>query len=171
MPLSRRRFIRLTIGVGLVASSGYIFKDVFLPAQLDAGERRTFESFLETLIPSDETPGALQLGVGKKILEKASQDVKYRRLMRDGCAWLNRRARERAGAVFLSLDESRREDIVGESAGSPAGSVPRIFFERMRSDAFFQYYAHPAAWKGLGYKGPPQPDGYPDYTSPQSFRS
>jgi hypothetical protein len=60
MALSRRSFLRLTLGAGLLASSGYILKDLFLPAQLYSGERETLQAFLDTLIPSDETPGALQ---------------------------------------------------------------------------------------------------------------
>lgn len=171
MPLSRRKFLRLTLGVGLIASSGYILKGVFIPAQLDVRERRTFEAVIDVLIPSDETPGALQLGVAKKILHKASQDTQYRRLIREGCAWLDSKARSRGGAGYLSLHEGNREKVMEELAGSPAGSLPGIFFGQLRSDAFFHYYAHPASWKGLGYKGPPQPDGYPDYTEPQFLPS
>lgn len=167
--ISRRSFLRLTVGAGLLASSGFILKGVFLPAELDAGERQTLEAFLDTLIPSDETPGALQLGVAEKILAKASGDSQYRRLIRKGCAWLDRRAGSKPGAGYSSLNEKRQEEIVGESAGSPAGSVPRIFFDIVRSDAFYYYYAHPASWTGLGYQGPPQPYGYPGYTEPGTF--
>jgi hypothetical protein len=164
MLVSRRKFLRLTLGVGLLASSGYILKDIFLPSQLDIAERRTFTAFLDTLIPSDETPGALKLGVAEKILNKASQDAQYRRLIRKGCAWLDRKARGRGGAGYSSLDEGNREVVMGELVGVAAVSVPGIFFEQMRSDALFHYYAHPASWRGLGYKGP-------DYTEQQPFVS
>jgi Gluconate 2-dehydrogenase subunit 3 len=168
MTFSRRSFLRLTLGAGLLASSGYILKDPFLPAQLYSGERETLEAFLDTLIPSDETPGALQLGVARKVLAKASEDNQYRRLIRKGCAWLDRKAKERGGTGYAKLGERAREEVAAESAVAPAGSVARIFFERVRSDAFFHYYACPASWAGLGYKGPPQPHGYPDYNAPQS---
>jgi hypothetical protein len=169
MALSRRRFLRLTLGAGLLASSGYILKDVLMPRPLDVGERRTVMAFLDTLIPPDETPGALQLGVAEKIVHKAAEDEQYRRLIRKGCSWLNRRAKSTGGVEYAALGEQRREALMGETADSPEGSVPRIFFERVRSDAFFYYYAHPASWAGLRYKGPPQPDGYPDYTRPRAF--
>jgi hypothetical protein len=169
--LSRRKFLRLTLGVGLVASSGYILKDIFMPSQLDSGERGTFKAFLDTLIPSDETPGALQLGVSEKILAKASEDAQYRRLVRKGCSWLNRRAKGRGSAGYTSLGQCGQEAVLRELADAPENSAAHIFFERLRSDAFFYYYAHPASWAGLRYKGPPQPDGYPDYTEPQAFIS
>ena len=171
MPLTRRKFLRLTTGIGLLASSGYILKDIFLPPQLDVAERRTLEAVLDTLIPSDETPGALKLGVSSKILDKASQDAQYRRLIRKGCSWLDRKASGRGASGYSSLDEGNREAVMGELAGVPDGSVAAIFFEQLRSDAFFHYYAHAASWRGMGYKGPPQPEGYPDYTEPQSFIS
>ncbi|MEJ2696808.1 MAG: gluconate 2-dehydrogenase subunit 3 family protein [Candidatus Sulfobium sp.] len=171
MAISRRSFLRLTLGTGLLFSSGYILKDVFMPAQLGAGERRTLGAYLDTLIPQDQTPGAVQLGVPEKIFHAASEDAQYRRLVRKGCRWLDLRARRMGRDGFTSLGEREREEVAEESAGAPAGSVPRIFFERTRAYAFFHYYAHPASWEGLGYKGPPQPDGYPDYTKPQSLLS
>ncbi len=171
MALSRRSFLRLTLGAGLLASSGYILKDIFLPAQLYSGERETLEAFLDALIPPDETPGALQLGVAGKILAEASEDNQYRRLIRKGCAWLDRKAKESGRAEYAALGERAREKVAEEAAVAPEGSLARIFFERVRSDAFFHYYARPASWAGLGYKGPPQPDGYPDYVAPQSAPS
>ncbi len=171
MPLNRRKFLRLTLGMGLLATSGYILKGVYMPAQLDVREVTTFKAFLDSLIPSDETPGALQLGVGEKILKKASEDAQYRRVIREGCNWLDRRAKSRGGAGYSSLSLRRREELLGESAVSPQRSAARIFFECIRSDAFFYYYAHPAGWTGLRYKGPPQPEGYPDYTEAETLIS
>ncbi len=169
--MNRRNFLRLTFGTGLLASAGYILKEVFIPAQLDVGERRTLEAFLDTLIPATETPGALQLGVAEKILAASSDDAQYRRLIKKGCGWLDGKAKSRGVTEYLLLGEREREDVVGGAAGAPAGTLARIFFERLRSDAFYHYYAHPASWRGFGYQGPPQPDGYPDYIKPQSFLS
>lgn len=166
--ITRRKFLRLTLGAGLVASSGYILKEVLIPSQIGTGERLTLEAFLETLIPSDLTAGALELGVARKILARASGDAQYRRLVKRGCGWLDGMAKRRGRAGYASLGEGQRDEVTGEAAAAPAGSVPRIFFEVMRSDAFFHYYANPASWEGLGYKGPPQPDGYRDYTEPQT---
>lgn len=166
--ITRRKFLKLTLGAGLVASSGYILKEVLIPSPIGAGERLTLEAFLETLIPSDLTPGALELGVARKILARASADARYRRLVKRGCGWLDGMSKRRGQAGYASLNESQREEVAGGAAAAPAGSVPRIFFEVMRSDAFFHYYANPASWAGLGYKGPPQPDGYRDYTEPQA---
>ncbi|MGE5300269.1 MAG: gluconate 2-dehydrogenase subunit 3 family protein [Acidobacteriota bacterium] len=165
MAFSRRSFLRVTLGIALLASSGYILKDLFLPSQIDPAKRRTLEALLDTLIPSDTTPGAVQLGVSRKILGKAFEDSEYRRLVRKGCDWLDRMAGDHKVNSFSSLGGREREELVGQAEEAPAGSLPRIFFERMRAEAFFHYYAHPASWKKIGYTGPPQPDGYPDYAA------
>jgi hypothetical protein len=170
MAFSRRSFLRTSLGIGLLVSSGYVLKDLFLPAAIKPEERRTIEAFIDTLIPQDTTPGALQLGVAAKILAKAHEDGQYRRLARKGCEWLDRKAGTRRADGFFSLGGREREELVGQAAKAAVGSVPRIFFERLRADAFFHYYANPASWKGLRYKGPPQPDGYPDYAAEPSAR-
>jgi len=153
----------LALGTGLLASSGYILKNVFLPSQITSREVKTLEAFLDTLIPSDETPGAIELGVAERIRLLADQDYRYKRLLKSGCVWLDNKASERAADTFSSLDPAKREDIVREASGSGRESLPRTFFERVRSDSFTHYYAQPETWKSLGYKGPPQPDGFPDY--------
>ena len=163
MSFSRRSFLRLALGTGLLASSGYILKNVFFPSQITAREVKTLEAFLDTLIPSDETPGALELGVAERIRLLADKDYRYRRLLKSGCGWLDNKASERTADTFSSLNPDKREEVVREAAGSGRESLPRIFFERVRFDAFTHYYARPETWKSLGYKGPPQPEGFPDY--------
>jgi hypothetical protein len=163
MAFSRRSFLRLTLGIGLLASSGYILKNVFLPSQITSRENKTLEALLDTLIPSDETPGAIELGTLGKIRLLADRDYQYRRLLKSGCAWLNDKAAEQNTDTFSSLSAAKREEVVRQAAGSRPESMPRLFFERIRSDAFDHYYAQPESWRALGYKGPPQPEGFPDY--------
>ena len=49
---------------------------------------------------------------------------------------------------------------------APSGSTPKRFFDHVRSAAFTEYYARPETWASLGYKGPPQPLGFMDFTQP-----
>jgi hypothetical protein len=171
MAFSRRSFLRLALGTGLLASSGYILKNIFFPSQITSREIETLEAFLDTLIPSDVTPGATELGVSKKIRLLADKDYQYRRLLKNGCAWLDKGALRQNSDTFSSLSPATREDVVKEAAGSGRESLPRIFFERVRSDAFTHYYSRPETWKALGYKGPPQPEGFPDYADAPPHRT
>ncbi len=164
--ISRRLFLKFSLGGGLIASSGYIFKTVLFPSQVTPDETRTLSAYLDTLIPPDVTPGAVQLKVPEMIISKSTSDRKYRRLIRKGCRWLDAQAGYFNGDSFASLDEHNRQEIIKIASEGERDSLQGIFFERTRLDAFFYYYGTAKSWKGLGYKGPPQPYGFPDYTSP-----
>ncbi len=163
MPLSRRELLRLTLGAGLLAASGYLFRDIFLPSDLTRSEEKTLAALLDTLIPDDEIPGALQFGVMEKIREKARGDYQYRRLVKWGCSWIDSLAGRLHSLRFAVISEKDRDNILTIAMEGDADSLPRIFFQQMRSDAFYYYYSHPGTWPQLRYNGPPQPGGFPDY--------
>ncbi|UCE78583.1 MAG: gluconate 2-dehydrogenase subunit 3 family protein [Nitrospiraceae bacterium] len=164
--ISRRLFLKLSIGAGLLASSGYIFKTVLWPSQVTPDETKTLASYLDTLIPPDITPGAVELNVHEMIISKTRTDRKYRRLIKKGCRWLDTEAGSFNADRFASLGELNRQKIVKIASQGKRDSLTGIFFERTRLDAFFYYYGTIQSWKSLGYEGPPQPIGFPDYTSP-----
>jgi hypothetical protein len=170
MKISRRRFLRISIGAGLLASSGYVWKALYWPSGLTPEEVRTLSSCLDTLIPADESPAASQVGVTEQIISRSSEERKYLVLLKRGCSWLDKAAGRHGAPDFASLSEEKREQVLGTAQAEPEDSIPRGFFERMRHDAFFYYYAHPESWVGLGYSRPPQPLGYPDYASPPKGR-
>ncbi len=53
-----------------------------------------------------------------------------------------------------------------QTRNSAADSPARRAFARTREDAFAAFYGDPRAWPGIGYRGPPQPEGFPDYDRP-----
>lgn len=158
------------MGAGLLATSGYLFLEVFRPSQLNHRETKTIEALLGTLIPDDETPGALKLGVSEMILSKAATQNKYRHIIKKGSEWLDREAGKLSSTDFTALREEDRDSIVARAIESPTDSLPRNFLELMRADAFEFYYSNPRSWAQLGYNGPPQPNGFMDYYKPRSPR-
>ena len=170
MSFTRRDFLRITVGAGLLATSGYLFLEVFRPSQLDHHETKTIEALLVTLIPDDETPGALKFGVSEMILSKAAMQNKYRHIIRKGSEWLDRAAGKLSSKGFMDLREEERDSIVATAMESQSDSLPRKFLELMRADAFEYYYSNPLSWAQLGYNGPPQPNGFTDYYKPRAPR-
>ncbi len=164
--ISRRLFLKLSLGAGLLASSGYIFKTVLWPSQVTPDETKTLSAYLDTLIPPDVTPGAVQLNVPEMIISKSRTDRKYRRLIKKGCRWLDTQAGDFKTDTFASLGGETRQEIVKIASEAERSSLPGIFFKQIRLDAFFYYYGTAESWEGLGYDGPPQPLGFPDYTYP-----
>jgi hypothetical protein len=127
----------------------------------------TLKAYVDTLIPADETPSGTALQVDRKLLRVAGGQPDYRRLLQLGLDWLNAQARAQYGRDFPELEDEEREAVVARAAAAAHDTLQRIFFERTRADAFFHYYGRPESWRGMaGYRGPPQPEGFPDYARP-----
>lgn len=162
----RRRFLEWALGAGLLVWSGHLFKGVFWPSALNSAELQTLATYLDTFIPADETPSATAMGVHKQIIATAATDYRFRRLLHRGCSWLDEQAEKLGAESFAQLNDGAREQIVARAAADVQDSLPGVFFERLRREAFFHYYGHPLSWAGFPYAGPPQPKGYLDYSLP-----
>jgi len=134
---------------------------------LDSAQSHCLHIWIETLIPADEvSPAASELGVSSLVTVKAIGNPNYLKLIQAGCRWLDKQARSRGGKNFATIDVADRERVVRLAEQATAKSMPRMFFEHTRQDAFHFYYAQPETWLMLDYPGPPQPQGFMDYTRP-----
>lgn len=163
MKFDRRRVLRLFTGAALFASSAAILKSVFLPATLSSGERAILKAYLDTLIPDDDSPGAIALGIPEKMAAAAEKDRDYLRLLHIGCSWLDATSGSNG---FVSSVEAVREELLDQLEHSEIPSEEWVFYQRTRRDAFQHYYADPRTIAALDYPGPPQPVGFPDYGAP-----
>ena len=121
---------------------------------------------VETLLPADKAPGAVDLGVDRQLLERTRRDPRYRRLLERGCRWLDDQAPALGALAFAELEVEDREAVIDRAARAPARTLPRRFFDRVWGDVRTLYYSHPASWPALGYGGPPQPLGFPGHHRP-----
>lgn len=170
MLFSRRRFLGFSLGAGLLTGVGLVFKKLFWPTPATTPEFQTLAAYLDTLIPADETPSATQLRITERLVAQAETDSGYQRLITKGCAWLDAQARQQGAAHFAALGEAQRERVINLAASGEAGLLAVMFFDRTRADAFSHYYAHPQSWRALDYAGPPQPQGFMNYTQAPSRR-
>lgn len=172
MSLSRRCFLLWSITAGLLGQSQRLLAAVVLPTFsddlfLDADQSRCLRAWIDTLLPADEvSPAASELGVASRVADNALGNPDYLKLIRAGCRWLDRQARPRGKQAFANLDVPDRERVVRLAEQATTKSLPRVFFERTREDAFLFYYAQPETWVMLDYPGPPQPRGFMDHTRP-----
>jgi len=164
MQPARRLILKLLSAVVLITGRRRV-RAAPADATTAVGDEATLRAWLATLIPDDETPGALALGVDEQLLRLAAGRPALQALLHEGCRWLDRQARARSGGVFAAADERHREAIAGTAADSEAGSLPQLFFRATRTEAMRIYYAHPDSWAALHYHGPPQPNGFPRYAS------
>lgn len=166
MRRDRRRFLSLMLVATLLANTRTLIADILDAARSGPVSLAALKPYLEILIPQDETPGAVELGVPARLLGRAAENPGYRKLLIAGCNWLDRQAREMDVADFAALTADQRTIIVGRAAAAPSHSLPGRFFRLTRADAFSVYYARSEIWANLNYPGPPQPVGFPDYARP-----
>ncbi len=174
MKLTRRQIMRLFARAGFVASFGPMAtmavaqdtKDRFDPAI-----RRTFIRFLDTLIPDENgSPGAETSGVADILATEAEGMPRILEFIDEGCRWLDAEAQETGALSFAELDAENRETIVRRASLAEPTLLQRQFFDVVLEVALSAYYATPAGWQVIGYDGPPQPFGFPDYAEPPEGR-
>lgn len=152
----------ISLGLGLPAAA----QAAAPPAHWMApGPRSTLMGYFDTLIPDG--------GVGAEMDRRlaALPAGGERQLLADVCNWLDAEAHKAGGAGFAELDEGGRNAVLELAYALPQGEAMRRFFDRTRSLAFSTYYSKASSWAGLGYAGPPQPQGFMDYTQPPGKRS
>ena len=118
---------------------------------------RIFAAFCDTLVPADAlTPAASTLGVDAAILGDVRGDALAERLVGVGCAWLD----AACAGDFVAAAEAARVAAVERMQAMPWESPAGRFFVVIRNTVMADYYAQPAAWKGLALDRPPQPLGF-----------
>ena len=161
----RRQFLRTLVLLGSFLPAKVLLA-LPIEKQQQAGSLTALPAFLDTLIPEDISPSASQLNVGPDLINRARQESGFERLLILGCSWLNEQAQKQGHPLFENLDEASRIAIVKVAEQSADRSLPGAFFNAVQHYAFGIYYAHPETWVSLGFNGPPQPVGFPDYARP-----
>ncbi len=164
--ISRRFFSKLVAFTGLSTIFGSLLAWAQIQPIKDSIDITALEAYVDTLIPPDETPGAVALGVVDRILKKSETEAAYQAMIVSGCQWLNRQARKEGFEGFSKLSEENKEKIVRIAEMSLPGSPENSFFLKTRSDSFVYYYSNPKALALLSYSGPPQPLGFLDHGLP-----
>jgi hypothetical protein len=168
-PLSALKFTRRQLLQLLLPLAAWLPAPMLLAAANGDAQssKKSFAAFLDLLLPQDEfSPGASAVGVDAALIEQARGDRQLGKIIELGVGWLDRQAQTQGVKGFHELAEDRQLLVVSIAERQRAGSLPRVFFENIRYQAFGHYYADPRSWGGLGYAGPPQPRGFMDYQQP-----
>lgn len=164
--LSRRVFLgalaRLSLAGGVVMANCRAFAARRQP-RAPADIPLTLSAVIDHMLPADELPGALALGIDGQVVLAADPDLK--RDVTPGVAWLDAQARAAGAARFVHLDKAAREAVLQAALASEAHQVA-AFVRGLRTRAFTHYYTHPTVMAAFAYTGPPQPEGFPDFQEP-----
>ena len=157
MVRSRRQFLRdLLLAAAFAAGGVTLWWRSRLPLLTDG--KSTLAALIDTLLPTDDTPGALELGVEKAVFEALQADPHLTDLARAGLQWFE----AAASGPFAQLPLAARSELVARAAGTDRTKVERAFVDQLRHLTIGFYLAHPESLRGLAYAGPPMPAGYAD---------
>jgi len=172
--VDRRTWVRLSVAGALasaVASIPFLRRLRVRILPVTDHERQTLTRVVDLLVPSDDTPGAIDLGIDRSILARFEATRQEARRLADVCLALDRLARGLQGSDFLSAAEAAQiEVITGLMVKERNPAVARAL-RALRRQTMTLYYSRPESWTGLGIHAPPQPAGYPDYADPPSAGS
>ena len=158
MMLSRRRFLQITAAGVVAAPLGCAGLHPLESGPL-AG---VLDSYLDTLLPADSTPGALELGVPAQVRGLLRRKRALEPVYRSGTAWLETQAQLRHGRGFAACPLAARDALVLHLSEQSDERLERFFHKSLRHARMF-YYSNPLAWTALGLAGTPQPAGFMDY--------
>ena len=148
------------------------------------------------IIPSDTTPGATEARVVDKLDSLVSSTPDLQEIYRNGLEWMDTVSVEEfgSGKLFLELPVSQQIELLQKideaqqlRSRQASNLIEKInckfdrlwvdyfgvgpnasFFATLREDVIRAFYSDPIAWKEIGFYGPPQPEGYLDFSKPPS---
>ena len=165
MRFTRRRLFSVLAYLGLVLRWLPAAGRPLGPDEI-AHQRLTLRAFIDALIPRDETPGAIDLDVHMRLFEQADEHAPYARMLGFGAGWLDEQAQQRYGRRFINLNSTEKDAVIETAAAAPRRAPHHRFFSVTRSDVFEWYWSHRDSWARIGFDGPPQPRGFPDFDKP-----
>jgi hypothetical protein len=161
MGVSRRSFVKL---LALLGSLPALWRSPAAQSKQQAPlPETTLKALIDTLVPADETPGAVELGIPGLLLKTLQRAPQHQALVQQGCQWLDRQARQLGAVSFAGLNAGQREAVLQQLEKLPADTIELRFFHSTRFFVFKHYYGDPRIWSSLSYPGPPQPRGFMNY--------
>lgn len=175
MRINRRAWLALLTAGGVVAGVGGVATQwprlrTWI-APLSGSEALTLSRLCDLLVPADETPGALDLGVDQALLHKAAGDRPLARSLSRTCRWFDDESIAAHGVPFLELAEARQLALMERMAGLDPQSWHGGMFWTLRGAVMELHYSQPQSWPGVRFEGPPQPEGHMDYSQAPKARA
>jgi len=124
----------------------------YQPAYFSPPEYRTIDVLTALIIPTDESPGAQEAGVGEFIDFMAAHGEKeIQQPMRDGLQWLDSTAMKSCGASFIKLSPEQQTEILKRAAERNGDG--HAFFRLIRRYTVMGYYTSAIGLKELDFPG------------------
>jgi hypothetical protein len=134
------------------------------------------EEVTSLIIPRDDSPGAREAGVVLEIDKIVAENQKLKNGYTKGIESLHQMAKQLGGKdSFLDLSKDEMMEILNMAYASktlPRGGISNqygsmlpgiLLINNLIRQTIQIFYTSEAGWKAVGYHGPPQWKGNPDY--------
>jgi len=128
-------------------------------ADIEAGMR----ALVDTIVPADESPGAVALGVDRMLFSRIRKNANYLKVITETFDALDKMAVQQSDLSFAKLDLAQRSSIISRVLNSRK-QFPEASRQigALRTQVLTEFYASGLAFTMLDYH-PPSQGGYPDY--------
>ena len=164
--------LRRSLSVGLLASVPGIsvLNKILFPVvqakQLDIALDQDFLALIDTFVPADESPGAIDFGIHQTLLDSIRANQDYLNVIRQTLSSLDALTLAHYDMHFGLATLSQRSEIVSRVLGTQAQFEDvRIQLSSLRTRTLSAFYGSEAVFEMLDYH-PPSQGGYPDYDRP-----
>jgi hypothetical protein len=158
---TRRAFLIPILGLPLLGGVAMLWRNFASTFGLRGRTEDPVTAIIDLMFPGDGAPSARSLGIPSAIKEMSGLQT----LLPDGVAWLDRWAVRQGVRDFISLGEIDKQRAL-EAALASADHVASQFVWFIRFHTGLIYYSEPAIKTVFPYTGPPQPNGFGDFTGP-----
>lgn len=143
-----------------------VFNTEVYAAETLASVSLRFAALVDTIVPADESPGAIDLGLDKQILEQISRNSVFFGRVESTLSALDGQSINQFHQLFLNLNLEQRTAIVNQLLQTRGRSTEdQIILSSLREKVITAFYRHQTAFDMLAYH-PPSQGGYPDYARP-----
>jgi Gluconate 2-dehydrogenase subunit 3 len=143
---------------------------------LTDGEARLLEAICDRLLPQDDRRPAERVPIApwidNRLAGNDGEGYRYAEMppdpeaVRGGLRAIDGVAQAEYGRPFVEVDQPAQDAILGATAegtdadGAWEGPPTKRWFQLILNQVLSFYYAHPAAWADIGFKGPSSPRGH-----------
>ena len=158
---------------------------------LDPHQYATVATIAALIVPTDDEPGATEARVVDHIDNVITDSERKRKIYTNGLKRLDQYCQSKFGNVFVEISLIEQMEImrfaydrfretslpqrisrkIFRAWGKLTGiSLDQRFLQTIYTDTIEGFYANPVSWQQVGYFGPPNPVGYPDFADPPSSK-
>ena len=162
MRISRRALI--TSIIGIVISIPFIQR-LFFTRSINHDPEAVFSALIDTFVPADQFPGALDIRIDVKLMEKIKQTDKYWKAITQLLSILDQLCIDTCDTSFYAASLEQRTKMISVLLTDDSQQALQLQLKSLKNQTFAFFYTAQPAFDMLSYH-PPSQGGYPDYDRP-----